>query len=115
MQLFSKKYFQDRPVLFLNLIVVLGALINIITVALRIDTSKTVTITRYQAAFNSFDRGGVIEVYAFLFAAILIAATAIILSARLYWSQRSTSLVILMLAIIALLFNLIVSGAILNL
>jgi hypothetical protein len=114
-QLFTKKYFQDRPVLFLNLIVVLGALINVISVVLRIDTSQTVAITRYQASLGLFERGSTTELYSFAIAAVVIAVAAILLSARLYWLRRSLSLVVLLLAIITLLFNLIVSGAILNL
>lgn len=117
MQLFSKKYFQDRPILFLNLLVVLGALINIITVVLRIDTSQTVAITRYQVALGlaGFERGSPAELYSFALAAVVIAITAILLSARVYWLRRSISIVVLALAIIALFFNLVVSGAILNL
>lgn len=116
-QLFSKKYFQDRPILFLNLLVVLGALINVISVVLRIDTSQTVTTTRYQVALGlgGFERGSPNELYSFAIAAIVIAITAILLSARIYWLRRAVSLVILALAIVALFFNLIVSGAILNL
>jgi hypothetical protein len=114
MQLFTKKYFQDRPILFLNLIVVLGALINVISVVLRIDTSKTITFTRYQAALNTYDRGGIIELYAFAFCAILIAVSATLLSARMYSKNRGVSLVVLMLGVIALWFNIAVSDAIFN-
>ena len=115
--LFSKKYFQDRPILFLNLLVVLGALINVISVVLRIDTSQTVAITRYQVALGlaGFERGSTAELYSFAAASILIAVIAIFLSARVYWLRRSISLVVLSLAIVALFFNLVVSCAILNL
>lgn len=117
MNLFSKKYFQDRPILFLNLVVVLVALINIISVVLRIDTSQTVAITRYQVALGlaGFERGSPAELYSFAVAAIIIALSAIVLSARIYDLRRTVSLVVLSLAIVALFLNLIVSGAILNL
>lgn len=116
-QLFSKKYFQDRPILFLNLIIILGTLINIISVILQIDTSKTVVITRYLVALGigGFDRGSASELYSFAIAALIIAVSSILISARIYWKRRELSIVILSLAIVALLFNLIVSGAILNL
>ena len=115
--MFTKKYFQDRPVLFLNLLVVLGALITVIATTLRIDTSKTAAIFRYQTALGlaGFQRADVTELYSFAIAAIVIAAVAIFVSARLYKQRRSLSLLVLSLTIIALLFNLIVSGAILNL
>jgi hypothetical protein len=112
-QLFSKKYFQDRPVLFLNLLVVLGALMNIITM-LFIDTSQTVTTIRYDVVTGvALDRGSPTELYSFALAAVIIAMTAILLSARVYWQRRSVSLVVLSFAIVALFFNLIVSSMLL--
>jgi len=115
--MFTKKYFQDRPILFLNLVVVLGALINIIAVLLRVDTSRDVSIVRYQAALglSGYPKGSMTELYSFAVFAALIAIFAIFLSVRLYPQKRSLSILILCLTIITLLFNLIVSGAILNL
>lgn len=108
-QLFSKKYFQDRPILFLNLLVVLGALTNILN-TLFIDTSQTVTTLRYRVATNeALDRGSPVELYSFALFAIIIAMTAILLSARVYWMRRAISIVILSLAIVALIFNFIVT------
>lgn len=116
-QFFSKKYFQDRPILFLNLIVVLGALINVLSVIMRIDTSQSVTVIRYQVALglSGFAKGDPTVLYSFALLAVIIAISAILLSARIYWLRRSVSIVVLILAIIALFFNLIVSGVILNL
>lgn len=96
---------------------VLGALTNVISVVFRIDTSQSVAITRYQVALGlaGFERGSPSELYSFALAALVIAVSAILLSARLYWLRRSVSIIILSLAIVALLFNLIVSSAILNL
>ena len=115
--MFSKKYFQDRPILFLNLVVVLGAIINSIAIALRIDSSQTVTIIRYQVALglSGFQRGSVAQLYGFILLAVLISVFAILFSAKIYKQRRSLSILILSLTIVALLFNLIVSGAILNL
>jgi len=115
--MFSKKYFQDRSILFLNLVVILGAIINVIAVTLRINTSQSIAIIRYQVALGlaGFQRASVVQLYSFAIAALLMAAVAVLLSARLYKQRRSLSLLILWLTIIALVFNLIVSGAILNL
>lgn len=116
-RMFTKKYFQDRPILFLNLVVILGAIINVIAVSLRIDTSRTAAIIRYESelGLSGFPKGTVTDLYGFAIVAVLAAIVAIILSARLYTQRRSLSLAVLSLTIIALLFNLIVSGAILNL
>jgi hypothetical protein len=115
--MFTKKYLQDRPILFLNLVVILGAIINVIAVTLRIDSSQTVAIIRYRTALDlaGFDRSTVTQLYSFALAALIFALVAVFLSARVYSLKRSLSLVILSLTIIALIFNLIVSGAILNL
>ena len=115
--MFTKKYFQDRPILFLNLVVILGALINVISTSLRIDTSRTAAIIRYQSelGLSGFPKGSNTELFSFAIMAVVIAVFAILLSARLYHQRRTLSLLILSLTIIALLFNLIVSGAILNL
>jgi hypothetical protein len=115
--MFSKKYFQDRPILFLNLILTLGMIINVIAVALRVNTGQTVTIIRYQVNLGlaGFQRANTYQLYGFIIAAVIITAVAIFLSARLYKIKRSLSILILVLSIILLLFNLIVSGAILNL
>jgi hypothetical protein len=115
--MFTKKYFQDRPLLFLNLLVVLGASFNALAVALRIDTSQSVAIIRYQVNLGlaGFQRANMYQLYGFITASIIIAFVAILLSARLYSIKRSLSILVLVLSIILLLFNLIVSGAILNL
>jgi hypothetical protein len=115
--MFTKKYFQDRPILFLNLVVVLGAIINIIAISLRIDTSRTAAIIRYESALglSGFPKGTTTDLYGFVIVAILMAIVAVLLSARLHAQRRELSLTVLSLTVIALLFNLIVSGAILNL
>jgi ABC-type long-subunit fatty acid transport system fused permease/ATPase subunit len=115
--MFTKKYFQDRPILFLNLIVILGALINVISTVLRIDASQKIVILRYQVALGlaGFQRGDVLQLYSFALAALLMAIVAILISARLYHQRRALSILILSLTIVALFFNLVVSDAILKL
>ncbi|MEI6237270.1 MAG: hypothetical protein WCP03_01555 [Candidatus Saccharibacteria bacterium] len=115
--MFTKKYFQDRPILFLNLIVVLGALINVISTVLRIDASQKIVILRYQVALGlaGFQRGDVLQLYSFALVALLMAIVATFISARLYHQRRALSILILSLTIVALFFNLVVSDAILKL
>lgn len=115
--MFTKKYFQDRTILFLNLIVIIGATINVIAVMLRINTSQSIAIIRYQVALGmaGFQRASVVQLYSFPLMALVIALAAILISARLYHKRRALGVLFLVLAVIALFFNLIVSGAILNL
>ena len=115
--MFTKKYFQDRPVLFLNLVVILGAAINLIATVLLIDTSRTAATVRYESTLGlgGFPKGTPIDLYSFAAVTILVTFVSIFMSARLYTQIRLLSLVVLTLAIVALLFNLIVAQAILNL
>lgn len=115
--MFSKKYFQDRPILFLNLVVALGAFITVIATVLRINTSQPIVIIRYQVSLglSGFQRANTVQLYSFAIAAVLIAISSIVISAKMYHKRRSLSIVVLCLSVVALLFNLIVSGAILNL
>jgi hypothetical protein len=115
--MFTKKYFQDRTMLFLNFIVLLGAAVNIVATVLRIDTTQSVSIIRYQVSLGlaGFQRASVIQLYSFAIMALIVAVTAILVSAKVYHRRRALSTLVLSLAIIALFFNLIVSGAILNL
>ena len=115
--MFTKKYFQDRPILFLNLVVILGGIINILATVLLIDTSRTAATIRYESTLGlgGFPKGTPLDLYSFAFVALLITAVAIFMSARLYTHQRLLSILILGLSIVALLFNLIVAQAILNL
>jgi hypothetical protein len=62
-----------------------------------------------------FERASVWQLYSFAFAAGLFALVAVLLSARLYTIKRALSILVLSLAVVVLLFNLIVSAAILNL
>lgn len=115
--MFTKKYFQDRPILFLNLIVLFGAAINVIAIVLRINTSQSLVIVRYQLALGlaGFQRGSVSQLYTFAIAAMLFAAVGVVMGARLYFLKRYLSILILSLTVVILLFNLIVSASILNL
>ena len=115
--MFTKKYLQDRPILFLNITVVALLLLNIIASILRIDTSKSVSIIRYQVAAGQagFYRAEPYELFGFAIAAVVFSVLAIFLSTKLYTQQRMMSLLLLSLTIIVLIFNFIVSNAIFNL
>jgi len=115
--MFTKKYFQDRTILFLNLAIILGAVINIVATVLRVNTSQAVAIIRYQVSLGlaGFQRADIIQLYSFALMALVIAITAVLISAKIYHRRRILSVLILSLSLIALFFNLIVSGAILNL
>jgi len=115
--MFSKKYFQDRLILFLHIAVVATALLSVVASLLRIDTTKSVTIVRYEVikGLAGYSRADTLELYSFAIAAILIPAISIFIAAKVYSMQRALSVVVLLLALIVLFFLFVVSGAIYNL
>ena len=115
--MFTKKYFQDRPILFLNIAIVATALLNVIASVIRIDTSKSVAIVRYQAAelLTGYGRADTSELYSFAIASVFFAAVAIILSAKFFTQKRLMSVLLLSLTLIVLVMLFVVSNAIYNL
>lgn len=115
--MFTRKYFQDKPILFLNIAIILGVLINIISSYARIDTTKSVAIIRYEVAegLAGFSRADTYELYSFAVASLIFALMAIFMSAKLYHQKRFMSVLLLSLTVIVLLFNFVVSNAIFNL
>jgi hypothetical protein len=115
--MFTKKYFQDRQILFLNIALVATTLLTIIAAIIRIDTGKSVVIIRYQVAkeLAGYGRGDAWELYTFVLASIFFTSLAIFLSAKLYHQKRMLSLLLLSLTLVVLIFNFVVSNAIYNL
>jgi len=115
--MFTKKYFQDRPILFLNIAIVATALLNVIVSVIRIDTSKPVAIIRYQASeqLTGYSRADTNDLYSFAIASILFALVAIFLSTKLFTQSRMLSMLLLSLTLIVLVFTFVVSNAIYNL
>ena len=115
--MFTKKYFQDRPILFLNISLVALTLLTVIAAVIRVDTGKSVAIIRYQVAkeLAGYSRGDTIELYTFVLAAVAFTVIAIFLSAKLYHQKRMMSVLLLALTLVVLVFNFVVSNAIYNL
>lgn len=116
--MFTKKYFQDRPILFLNLFIVSMTGLTFVSSFMNIDTSKQFALIEYRLAdgTDGFERAeSPLELYTFLIAAIIFAAVAIFVSARLYRQKRFMSLMLLALTCIVLVFNFVVSWAVFGL
>ena len=116
--MFTKKYLQDRPILFLNLLIVSLSAITVISSFVSVDTSKQLAIVSYNLAegLDGYTKtDNIYELYYFAFVSVLITAVAVFLSTKLYKQKRMMSLMLLALTVIVLVFNLIVSLAIFNL
>ena len=115
--MFTKKYFQDRAILFLNIAIVATALLNVIAAVIRIDTSKPVAIIRYQTTelLTGYSRADTTDLYSFAVVSILVSTVAIFLSAKFFTQKRMMSVLLLSLTLIVLIFTFVVSNAIYNL
>jgi hypothetical protein len=115
--MFTKKYFQDRTILFLNIAIIALTLLNIIAGVIRIDTNKQVEIIRYQTSeqLAGYSRADAVDLYSFALASFLFAAVALFLSAKLFTQKRMLSVLLLSLTFIVLIFMFVVSNAIYNL
>lgn len=113
-----KKYLQDRPILFLNITVFFLAFFNILSTLLRVDSSRAAAIVRYmvwkQDSFGGI-QGSVYELYSFAVLVLILTIGGFYFGYKLYRMNRNYGLITLTLVIICLIFNIIVSNAILNL
>jgi sugar phosphate permease len=115
--MFTKKYFQDRTILFLNIAIAAITLLNVIAAIIRIDTTKQVEIIRYQTTeqLAGYSRADAIDLYSFAVASLLFTVVAVFLSAKFFTQKRMMSVLLLSLTLIVLIFTFVVSNAIYNL
>lgn len=115
--MFTKKYFQDRTILFLNIAIGAVTLLNIIAAIIRIDTTKQVEIIRYQTVeqLAGYSRADATDLYSFAVASLLFTGVAVFLSAKFFTQKRMMSVLLLSLTLIVLIFTFVVSNAIYNL
>jgi hypothetical protein len=113
-----KKYLQDRPILFMNILSIFLAIFGILATLIRVDTGSSTAIIRYEV-WKGIITGGVqgsaYELYSFAGISLIIIIGGLFLAYRLNKLERSFAIVTLFLVIVALIFNIIVSNAILNL
>ena len=113
-----KKYLQDRPILFMNILSIFLALFGILATLIRVDTGSSTAIIRYEVwkgIITGGVQGSVYELYSFAGISLIIIIGGLFLAYRLNKLERSFAVVTLFLVIVALIFNIIVSNAILNL
>lgn len=112
-----KAYIHDKLAVFFNLVLILLGIFNVLLVVLRIDGSRSTAIVRYNSLLGiaGFDKADTRELYVFALMPVIIVAVQTILAWRVHGLKRGLSLLVLGLGIIAVVFSIIVSSAILNL
>jgi hypothetical protein len=112
-----KHYINDRFIVFLNLIAILLAIINVLVVVVRIDTTQKVSVIRFDTTqqLSGFERVPTTQLYQLAIIPLIILAIHMIIAMKLRETNRKASVYILTLASIATVFSIIVATAILNL
>lgn len=112
-----RKIHQDKWVVFLWLVNILLTLFSILLVLFSIDTERSIKIVRYKTSLGpaGFESGPTSQLYSFILMAIIIGVAAIVLSKKVYPLRRNLALLVIVLSIVAHLFNLVVSNSLLSL
>lgn len=113
-----KKFLHDRVILILVTAMAVLLAIGVTTVLIRFDISKNPTTTiAYRPSISGtvYQNGKPIDIYSLAMFMIVIAVSAVVLSAQLYNLRRSISLFILGSTIFLLILSAIVANALISL
>lgn len=109
-----KAYVHDKQAVFLNLVLILAGVFNILLVVLRIDTSKAAVFIRYNTTLGraGYERASATDLYQFALIPLLIVVVQTVLAWRLHGLKRGLSVLVLSLGIVAVIFSIVVTIAI---
>lgn len=112
-----KAYIHDKLAIFFNLVLIFLGIFNILLVVLKIDTSQSAAIIRYNTTLGlaGFEKSSSSALYQFALMPLLIVAVQTVLAWRLHGLKRGLSILALSLGMVAVLFSIVVSSAILSL
>lgn len=110
-----KTFLSDKATLLMSLVGALFVAFNVVLVLLQLNTSKTVAIIRYNSIVPpEFTRGDTRSLYVFLIAPFIFYVAHFILAMKMHEKKRTVSIIIMGLCYVVLLFNIIVSSAVIN-
>lgn len=112
-----KAYIHDKLAIFFNLVLILLGIFNVLLVALRVDTSRTTAIVRYNTTLGlaGFEKADSRELYLFALLPVIIVVVQSVLAWRVHSLKRGLTILVLGLGIVTVVFSIVVSSAILNL
>src|SRR3990167_2723849 len=113
-----KKFFHDRTVLLLVMLLSVLLVIGVSLVLLRFDVSNnptTIVAYRPNISGGSYQSGMPIDIYSLALFMIITAFAAVILSARTYFVQRYVSIFILVSSLFLLILSTIVANSLISL
>lgn len=111
-----KSYFNDKQVIFMNLVLLLLSAFIILSVILS-DTSQSVVIIRNNTSLGlaGFEKADPAALYQFAIIALVIALAHTALAVRLREAKRPLAILTLGLGMVALVFLVVVSSLVLSL
>jgi hypothetical protein len=113
-----KKFLHDRAVLLLLTIISILTVIGISLIFIRFDASRNPTTTvayRPNITGSQYQSGKPFDIYLLAFYMMLTAASAALVSSRVYYLRRPLSLFILYSGIFLLILSIIVANALISL
>ena len=112
-----KRLLHDKFVILLMLVCILLMLFSVFLVLLRVDTGQPIAIVRYKTSLGvaGFERGASTQLYSFVYMALISGVGGVVLARRIYRLRRTLAVTLLSLTVVVLIFNIIVSNALLNL
>ena len=112
-----RTYINDKLAVFLNLVVILLGVFASLLVILRIDTTQSVAIIRNNTTLGlaGFEKASTVSLYQFALIALILVAGNSYLAARVHGIKRGATFLVLGLTIIAEIFLIVITAAILRL
>ena len=112
-----KSYIHDKQLIFLNLVLVLLGIFNILLVILRVDTTQAVAIIRNNTTLGlaGFEKADTSSLYLFAVVALIVVVAHTLLAVRLRDNKRSLAILSVGLGMTAVLFHIVVTTSVLSL
>jgi hypothetical protein len=112
-----KTYIHDKVTIFFNLVLVLLAIFAVLQVVLKVDNTQSVAIIRNNTALglSGFEKAATSSLYQFALIAVFILVFHTLFSIRIHAIKKTMSVYVLSFGIVAMIFLIVVSSAILGL
>jgi hypothetical protein len=112
-----KTYIHDKVTIFFNLVLVLLTVFAVLQVVLKVDNTQSVAIVRNNTSLglSGFEKAATSSLYQFALIALFIFAFHTYFSIRMHVIKKSLSVLVLSFGIVAMIFLIVVSSAILGL
>lgn len=112
-----RTYIHDKQLIFMNIVLVLLTVFTTLLVLLRVDVTQSIAIIRNNTTLglSGFEKADTKSLYLFIVITLLVTVFHTVFSMRIRPQARTVSFIAIGLGIVAQVFLLVVSSAILSL